>query len=59
MPTWILSLLVALSVTTWSYTKLARLNGNAVPRNNFIAAAGLGLVSFLVVFSLAAMILGF
>lgn len=59
MPSWLLSLILAVGVTTWSYNKLARANGNASPQSNFMLAALGGFVVFLVVFSLLKLVLDF
>ncbi len=59
MPSWIIALLMGVSVAAWSYSKLARLNGNAVPRNNLIAAVGIGFVVFIFILSLTVLVLGF
>ncbi len=59
MPSWIVALLIGISLTAWSYAKLARLNGNAVPRNNFIGAVALGLIAFIVVLSFSKLVLNY
>lgn len=59
MPSWIIALLVGVSLTAWSYAKLARLNGNAVPRNNLIGAIAVGVVAFIVVLSFSKLVLGY
>ncbi|MDB5181997.1 MAG: hypothetical protein JWP13_760 [Candidatus Saccharibacteria bacterium] len=59
MPTWLLSLILAVGVTAWSYNKLARANGNASPQSNFALAALAGAIMFLVIFSLLKLVLGF
>lgn len=57
MPSWIISLILAVGATAWSYNKLARTNGNANPMGNFWIASIVGVVVFLVMFSLMAMVL--
>lgn len=59
MPTWLLSLILAVGVTTWAYNKLAKENGNASPQSNFTLAAVAGAVVFIVIFSLLKLVLGF
>jgi uncharacterized membrane protein YidH (DUF202 family) len=59
MPSWIISLLLAIGVTTWAYTKLAKANGNAEPRSNFLLAAAGGAIVFIVVFTLLKLVLNF
>jgi hypothetical protein len=59
MPSWLISLLLAIGVTTWAYNKLARANGNATPSSNLILAGVGGFVVFLVVFSLLKLVLNF
>jgi uncharacterized membrane protein YidH (DUF202 family) len=59
MPSWLLSLLLAIGVTAWAYNKLARANGNASPKSNFMVAAAGGAVVFFVVFTLLKLVLGF
>lgn len=59
MPSWLLALLLAIGVTTWSYNKLARLNGNASPKSNAMLAGAAGLVIFLIVLSLLKLVLHF
>lgn len=57
MPSWIIALLVSIGVTTWAYTKLAKLNGNAEPKSNFMIAAAGGAVIFVVMFTLLKFVL--
>lgn len=52
MPSWIIALLLAIGVTTWAYAKLAKLNGNAEPKSNFMIAAAGGLIVFIVMLTL-------
>jgi hypothetical protein len=59
MPSWILALILAVGVTAWLYNLLARTNGNANPKGNFIIAAIAGFVLFLVVLSLLKWVLNF
>jgi hypothetical protein len=59
MPSWLLSLFLAVGVTAWAYNKLAKSNGNASPQSNFMMAAGGGFVVFVVIFSLLELVLGF
>jgi hypothetical protein len=59
MPSWLLSLLVAIGVTTWAYNKLAKANGNASPQSNFLVAAAGGAVVFLIIFTLLKVVLDF
>jgi hypothetical protein len=59
MPSWLLSLILAVGVTAWAYNKLAHANGNASPQSNFMLAAIGGVVVFLVIFSLLKLVLGF
>lgn len=59
MPSWLISLLLAIGVTAWAYSKLARSNGNASPKSNFMVAAAGGIVIFLVAFTLLKVVLGF
>lgn len=54
-----IALLVGLSVTAWSYTKLAHANGNPEPAKNFIAASVAGFVMFLFILSLLKLVFNF
>jgi hypothetical protein len=59
MPSWLISLILAIGVTAWAYNKLARTNGNASPGSNFALAAVGGAVIFFIMFSLLKLVLGF
>lgn len=51
--------MLAAGVTAWLYNKLAHTNGNAVPRNNLIAASIAGIVVFLFMWSLTSLVFDF
>lgn len=59
MPSWLISLMLATGVTAWAYNKLARTNGNASPKSNFILAFVGGAVVFLVFLFLMELVLDF
>lgn len=59
MPAWVIAAIIGVASATWFYTKLAKMNGNAVPRNNAIAAAAAGFVLFLLVLITANLFLDF
>ena len=52
MSGFLIALLAAISVGTWIYTKLVKSNGDVNLRNNIIGASVIGLIVFLVVFTL-------